>query len=535
MRKISYVLAVVVLITLVITSTVYSQENAVNNNADNSDSKTDVGIINPPMPTAEELIKIAAEKGGKSAPDPVPLDTRIAAAIKPLDPPMPTAEELEKIATIKDGKSAPDPVPLDKRIAIPIDDLTPQDYVSTSVRDAVDNTALTWYTGGSSTWFGQTPVNYYGGDSAKSGVITHNQNTYMYTTTTLPTPQTLTFRWTVSSEANWDYLEFYIDGILMNRISGAVGWQRNGYALAAGTHTLYWRYIKDGSVNAGADAGYVDEVELPTLPNAVENYELGLFTSGSPVGGEDIPSIWCGQTSAYYYGGDSAKSGLITHNQNTYMYNTQELYFPQVLTFWWAVSSEANWDYLQFYIDGELKDEISGAVGWQKKRYALAAGEHTLIWRYIKDGSVSVGADAGYVDWVQLPSLDEAVDLLGLDLTTGGNSIWFGTDSAYYLGGASAKSDIITHNQNTYMYTTKTLAYPKTLSFWWAVSSEANWDYLEFYIDGVFMDRISGGFTWQKKSYALAAGTHTLYWRYIKDSSVNVGADAGYVDYVRIV
>ncbi len=134
-------------------------------------------------------------------------------------------------------------------------------------------------------------------------------------------------------------------------------------------------------------------------------------------------------------------------------------------------SENFRWDYLQFYIDGELKDEISGAVGWQKKRYALAAGEHTLFWRYIKDGSVSV----------------------------------------------------------------KTLAYPKTLSFWWAVSSEPGYDYLEFYIDGVFVDRISGGFTWQKKSYALAAGTHTLYWRYIKDSSVNVGADAGYVDYVRIV
>ena len=68
MKQISYVLTVIALIILVITSTVYSQENAANNNADNSDNKRDVGINNPPMPTADGLEKSTLiEREGISA------------------------------------------------------------------------------------------------------------------------------------------------------------------------------------------------------------------------------------------------------------------------------------------------------------------------------------------------------------------------------------------------------------------------------------------------------------------------------------
>jgi hypothetical protein len=69
-----------------------------------------------------------------------------------------------------------------------------------------------------------------------------------------------------------------------------------------------------------------------------------------------------------------------------------------------------------------------------------------------------------------------------------------------------------------------------SVSFWWKVSSESNYDFLEFYIDGVRQDRISGTVAWQQKSYTITTGSHTLKWVYDKDYSVSSGSDVGWVD-----
>ena len=72
------------------------------------------------------------------------------------------------------------------------------------------------------------------------------------------------------------------------------------------------------------------------------------------------------------------------------------------MTFYWKVSSESGDDYLQFYIDGTLKDQISGEVDWQKKTYTVTgSGGHALRWRYVKDHIGSAGSDCGWVDFVQ--------------------------------------------------------------------------------------------------------------------------------------
>ncbi len=70
------------------------------------------------------------------------------------------------------------------------------------------------------------------------------------------------FWWKVSSESGWDYLNFYIDGVLQGRISGMVAWTQCVYALTPGTHTLTWAYIKDNADSGGADNAWVDKVEL---------------------------------------------------------------------------------------------------------------------------------------------------------------------------------------------------------------------------------------------------------------------------------
>ena len=150
----------------------------------------------------------------------------------------------------------------------------------TTLGDAVDNTALTWTTGGNADWVVDTSTSYYGGDSAKSGTITHSQNTYIQTTIT--GPGTFTFYWKVSSESNYDYLRFYIDETEQTKISGSVSWAQKSYSISSGSHTLQWKYTKDGSVSSGSDCGWLDKVVFTggdTTPPTISNIQSSSITS----------------------------------------------------------------------------------------------------------------------------------------------------------------------------------------------------------------------------------------------------------------
>jgi sulfatase modifying factor 1 len=75
------------------------------------------------------------------------------------------------------------------------------------------------------------------------------------------------------------------------------------------------------------------------------------------------------------------------------------------ISFWWRVSSQLNADYLKFKIDGIESNTISGTKGpWVQVACRIeGAGDHTLRWEYVKDGSVASSTDAGWVDdivWV---------------------------------------------------------------------------------------------------------------------------------------
>jgi hypothetical protein len=130
---------------------------------------------------------------------------------------------------------------------------------SVDLSEALDATDLTWTTAGHASWIGQGVVTHDGVDAAQNGALMDNQESRLETTVT--GPGTLQFWWKVSSEAAFDFLEFYIDGVLQSgRISGEVNWQQRTFTLPAGTHTLRWRYFKDESASAGQDSGWVDEV-----------------------------------------------------------------------------------------------------------------------------------------------------------------------------------------------------------------------------------------------------------------------------------
>jgi len=96
----------------------------------------------------------------------------------------------------------------------------------------------------------------------------------------------------------------------------------------------------------------------------------------------------------------SASGNHSTTSEITATVNYDE---PFEFSFWYKVSSESGWDYFYFYLDGEQKLSQSGTVAWSQYTTTLAAGSHTLSWRYTKDGSTSSGSDCVWIDDVTLP------------------------------------------------------------------------------------------------------------------------------------
>ncbi len=156
-----------------------------------------------------------------------------------------------------------------------------------------------------------------------------------------------------------------------------------------------------GIINMGAYGGTpqasmsLSTVAAP-LSEALDT-PLSFTTGGS--------ADWFSQTTTSHYDGDAAQSGDISHDQESWMQTTVS--GKGTVKFYWKVSSEDYYDFLEFYIDGSLQNHISGSVNWQQKTYTIGtSGSHMLEWRYVKDKGTGSGSDCGWVDkveWITTP------------------------------------------------------------------------------------------------------------------------------------
>lgn len=159
---------------------------------------------------------------------------------------------------------------------------------------ALDISGYTWTTSGNAVWAAQTATTFDGVDAVKSGVITHDQSTSL--TTTISESGTLTFYWKVSSEGGYDFLRFFLNGVeqtgSLARISGEVNWLQKTVTLPSGTNTLEWRYTKDGSVNTGSDAAWIDQITFTpaSSPGSLAVSPVGGLSTSGKFGGAFSPS-----------------------------------------------------------------------------------------------------------------------------------------------------------------------------------------------------------------------------------------------------
>lgn len=98
----------------------------------------------------------------------------------------------------------------------------------------------------------------------------------------------------------------------------------------------------------------------------------------------------------------SAQSGSIDHDESSVLRVTLECISGDI-TFYRKVSSESGYDGLMFVIDGVEKGNWSGEEDWLQVSFPVENSSHLFEWIYSKDGSVSEGSDAAWIDDLVFP------------------------------------------------------------------------------------------------------------------------------------
>ncbi|NCQ12435.1 MAG: T9SS type A sorting domain-containing protein, partial [Bacteroidetes bacterium] len=142
-----------------------------------------------------------------------------------------------------------------------------------------------------------------------------------------------------------------------------------------------------------------------------ENYETGDFTKYNwQLGGD---KNWIIDDSTFYEGGNSARSGLTSNddNMNSSMLLTIKVQTNDSISFYKKVSCEDGssvnqfWDYLEFKIDNQSKGKWQGEIDWSSETFAISSGSHLLNWTYSKDPVASSGSDCAWIDYIVFPPL----------------------------------------------------------------------------------------------------------------------------------
>jgi subtilisin family serine protease len=146
-------------------------------------------------------------------------------------------------------------------------------------------TRLAYQSAGTLPWTVQSEHAAHGTYAARSGAIGNSQTSSLILVTNMHAG-TLSFDYRVSSEAGWDRLQFWVNGVVVQEWSGEIDWSNFAYTVAAGTTKLEWRYLKDNDRLSGEDAAYIDNLLLPVKPAVDSSTAATLtflgFSSGLP-------------------------------------------------------------------------------------------------------------------------------------------------------------------------------------------------------------------------------------------------------------
>ena len=112
-----------------------------------------------------------------------------------------------------------------------------------------------------------------------------------------------------------------------------------------------------------------------------------------------------------------------------------------------------------------------------------------------------------------------------------GSQPWTFDNTGAHTGTYSLRSNpSLTHNETSELTITHTYTSADSISFYYKVSSETNYDKFHFYLDGNDLLTESGTIDWTRAAFPVGTGSHTFKFAYAKDYSVNSGSDCAWID-----
>lgn len=147
-------------------------------------------------------------------------------------------------------------------VALHTDPFTANPYTATSSRISFEEGIPAGWSkpaGANAGWQLDSSTATHGSNSLRSSPIGHSQRAQIQTSLTIA-GTTLTFDLKVSSQPSNDVFRVYVDGSGKLAKAGELGWQTYTIDVTPGTHTIRFEYLKNGSIVAGSDAIWIDNL-----------------------------------------------------------------------------------------------------------------------------------------------------------------------------------------------------------------------------------------------------------------------------------
>ncbi|MBL9167621.1 MAG: hypothetical protein JNN07_07760 [Verrucomicrobiales bacterium] len=183
-------------------------------------------------------------------------------------------------------------------------------------------------------------------------------------------------------------------------------WFRNDLPMAGATNRLL--ILPAVTFSDSGDYSVVVANSLGSTTSKVVQLVVGLEESlGLALGVPELEwttsgnALWFPTTSVGGHASNrTAQSGDISDEETSEM--SGSFTGPGIVTYWWKVSSEQDYDFLSIALDDAPPiHSISGEVEWSQVTIPISDGVHKLSWWFAKDEAVSTGSDAGWVSEVR--------------------------------------------------------------------------------------------------------------------------------------
>lgn len=193
--------------------------------------------------------------------------------------------------------------------------------------------------------------------------------------------------------------------------------------------------------------------------------------------------------------------------------------------------------YLNIYLSSVTIDTLETGDVWHMVYGVMLESEAPVS--QLLEINLTITGDHGFYYLKTIPFYTgilaedfETGDLSAYEWITEGNNSWTVEEGSAYEGDWCARSGLIIDNQMSLLSLVWDVAFSDSISFYFKVSSEANYDFLYFFSGPVEMAKWAGNINWTKASFMVPAGEQTFLWKYMKDYSISSGEDCARIDYI---